>query len=232
MIDHSTARLTGLLFIVATVAALVAAALVPGLGGADYLATISADADQVAVSAILYLIAAFASAGIAVSLYPVLKATNAAMALGSVVFRTLEAGMYAIAVLGLLSLVSLGTKVTSGGAGDLGALQAIGDSMVSLRDDSSLAGVLAFSLGAFLYYYLFFQSRLVPRWLSGWGIVAVVLMASACVLALFGHNPVTGYAPLILPIAVQEMVLAAWLIVRGFSSSAVRSSRVLSPTVA
>jgi len=214
--NHHAARLTGVLLIIATVAALLAAALAPALTGADYLTDVSADPNHVAASALLYLVAAFGSAAIAVWLYPVLKTTNQAMALGAVVFRTLEAGMYAIAVLGLLSLGTIGLQVTSGGAGDPAPLQAVGDSIVSLRDHASLVGVFAFSLGALLYYSLFFQSRLIPRWLSGWGILAVILMASACVLALFSHNPVTGYAPLILPIAVQEMVLAIWLIVKGF----------------
>jgi hypothetical protein len=83
--------------------------------------------------------------------------------------------------------------------------------------------VFAFSLGAFMYYYLFFQSRLIPRWLSGWGIVAIILMTAACVLALFSDNPVTGYILLAAPIALQEMVLAVWLIVKGFNASAIVS---------
>jgi len=40
----------------------------------------------------------------------------------------------------------------------------------------------------------------------------------ACLLAHFGHHPVTSYVPLVLPIAVQEIVLAVWLIAKGFSS--------------
>ena len=69
----------------------------------------------------------------------------------------------------------------------------------------------------FLYYCLFYRSRLIPRWLSVWGIAAVILGTAACVLALYGDNPTTDYAPLFLPIAVQEMVLAVWLIAKGFS---------------
>jgi hypothetical protein len=62
-----------------------------------------------------------------------------------------------------------------------------------------------------------FRSRLVPRWLSAWGIAAIGLMAAASMMALFADRPVTGYAPLAFPIFLQEMVLAVWLIARGFS---------------
>src|SRR5207302_4646348 len=109
------------------------------------------------------------------------------------------------------------------GAADLAAFQAMGDSLRSMREHATLAAVFAFSPGAFMYYYLFFQSRLIPRWLSGWGIAASVLMLAACLWALFSDRYVTGYALLILPIAVQEMVLAVWLIVKGFNPSAIAS---------
>ena len=69
-----------------------------------------------------------------------------------------------------------------------------------------------------MYYYLFFQSWLIPRWLSGFGIVAITLMLSACVLALFSGNRITSYIPLAFPIFLQEMVLAVWLIVKRFQS--------------
>jgi hypothetical protein len=70
-----------------------------------------------------------------------------------------------------------------------------------------------------MYYSLFYRSRLVPRWLSVWGLAGVLLMTTACLLALFSDNPVTGYTILILPILVQEMVLALWLLAKGFTSS-------------
>ncbi len=219
-----TAVITGVLFIVATVASLAAAALVPVLSGTDYLTRVAANASQVAGGAILYLVAAFTSVGIAIALYPVLKKWNAGMALGSVVFRTLEAGMYIAGVVSLLSLATLSQHFANAGAGagaaELASFQAIGDSLRSVREHASVVAVFAFSLGAFLYYYVFFQSRLIPRWLSGWGIAASILMLTACLLALFSDSPVTGYVLLALPLAVQEMALAVWLIVKGFNSSA------------
>jgi len=46
-------------------------------------------------------------------------------------------------------------------------------------------------------------------------------MLIACLSATFSHTPVTSYTLLILPIAVQEIVMAAWLILRGFSSETI-----------
>jgi len=214
------AVITGVVFVIATVAALLARALVPDPTGADYLTNFSANANRVAAGVLLYLIGHFACAGIAVVMYPVLKKWNAGLALGSVIFRTIETVFYTVGVVCLLSLLTLGQQFTSAVSADRTSLQAIGDLLLSINQQAALAGVFAFSLGAFMYYYLFFQSRLIPLWLSGWGIVAIILMLTACVLALFSGNRITSYIPLAAPIALQEMVLAVWLIVKGFNVSA------------
>ncbi|MGZ4146930.1 MAG: DUF4386 domain-containing protein, partial [Actinomycetota bacterium] len=101
---------------------------------------------------------------------------------------------------------------------DTASYRAIGDSLLDVRQQVALVGVFAFAVGALLYYYVFYRSELVPRWLSGWGLIAIVLTLVACLLALFTQNDVTSYTPVLLPLAVQEMVLAVWLITKGFAS--------------
>jgi hypothetical protein len=220
MTTRKTAVVTGVIFIVATVAAIVAAALTPVLTKADILTQFSAHANQVSLGAIFYLLAAFTSVGIAIALYPVLKGLSASLALGAVVFRTLEAVFYIVAVVSSLSLLTLSKQLTSAGANRT-VLQAIGNSLISVHDHATLVAVFAFCIGAFMYYFLFFKSQLVPRWLSGFGIIAISMMFLACVLSIFADKPITGYVPLVIPIALQEMVLAVWLIAKGFNPKAV-----------
>jgi hypothetical protein len=229
--DRRTSIATGALLIVATAAALAAAQLVdPVLTGGNYLAELATHPKQVAGGALLYLVAAAGSASIAISLYSLLKKVNPTVALASVVFRAVEAGLYVVAVVSLLSVLTLSHQASTDPTSQA-SIQAVGDALLSMREHATLAGVFAFSLGAAVYYVLFYQSRLVPRWLSGWGIAAVIVMMTACLLALFSDTPITGYTLLVLPIAVQEMVLAVWLLVKGFSPSALQS-RASSTTAA
>jgi len=213
--SRTTAVATGTLFIVATVAALAAAAVEPARTGTDYLTGVAAHPNRLAAAALLYLIAAGTSVGIAIALYPLLKQVNAGVALGSVAFRSIEAVFYTGAVVNLLSILPLGQQLATAPADSRASIHAIADSLLSMRDRSTLAGVFAFCVGALMYYALFYRSRLVPRWLSGWGIAGALLMLIACLLALFSDSPVTGYTVLILPILVQELVLAAWLLIKG-----------------
>jgi Domain of unknown function (DUF4386) len=222
-LNRRTGLTTGVLFITATVASLAGTAIEqPVLQGTNHLTRISGNANLVSAGALLEFIAAGTSVGIAISLYPVLRSWSSSLALGSVVFRTIEAVMYTAGAVSLLSFLAVGQRFTNASIADRPSIQLIGDSLLSARQEFILAGVFAFSLGALMYYYVFYQSRLIPRWLSVWGIAAVLGILVACLSALFSGNSVTTYAILILPIAVQEMVLAVWLIARGFSSSAVQ----------
>ena len=214
---RSAAVTAGVLFIVATVASVAGSALSgAALDRPLSLASLSEDANRVDAGMLLQLIAAGASVGIALALYPVLRTWGRGLSLGSVVFRTMEALLYIVAVVGALSLVSVAQRYAGADVPQRASVQTVGDALLDVRDQANLAAVMAFSVGALMYYYLLYRSRLVPRWLSGWGILAIVLTLVACLLALFGHHPVTTYVPLVLPIAAQEIVLAVWLIAKGF----------------
>jgi hypothetical protein len=77
--------------------------------------------------------------------------------------------------------------------------------------------VFAFSLGALMYHWIFFQSRLIPRWLSIWGLVAVGLVFVSGLVSMFGGSSLSTISDILnLPNFVNELVLAVWLIVKGF----------------
>ncbi len=74
-----------------------------------------------------------------------------------------------------------------------------------------------------MYYYIFYRTELIPRWLTAWGIIGVTLSAIAAVLLMFGIlNASMAISTLMsAPIFLQEMVMAIWLIVKGFDPAAV-----------
>jgi hypothetical protein len=219
--------IAGILFIIATVSALISTAFTkPILGATDYLIKISANENTIAIGAIFAFIAAASSAGIAISLYPILKKYNQGLALGSVAFRIIE-GMLGIAgVICLLLLTTLSQEFVKAGAPGSSYFQTSGTLLLAGRDwMGNVAGLMSFGIGALMYYYIFFQTKLVPRWLSGWGIIGVILMIVTSLLVMFrliGPMSPTQVV-LAIPIGVQEMVLAVWLIVKGFNRSATAS---------
>jgi len=233
--SKTTARIVGALFITATVAGLLGTSLTGSVVGApDYLVQIAANKNLVVLGALLKFVAAAASAGIAIALYPVLRKRNEGLALGSVGFRLVEGVFYIVAALGLLSLLSLGQEYASAGPQAAPTLQVLGTLILAVRNWAGFVyGVLFFCLGALMYYYVLYQSRLIPRWLSGWGLVAIALLFSMVLLIAFGERPSgpSGMQLLLaLPIGLQEMVLAVWLILKGFNPSAIASGSTKTDT--
>ncbi len=100
----------------------------------------------------------------------------------------------------------------SSSALDATHLQALGTLLLKTVDRISQVSVFVFSIGALMIYSVFYQSKLVPRWLSVWGLIGGILYSSVPLLTMFGYAWEALYAPL----ALQEMVLAVWLIVKGF----------------
>jgi len=220
----------GVLFIAGTATSLASSAVEhPVLTGTGYLTRITENTGRVSTGGLLELLAAGASAGIAVALYPVLRARSESLALGAVVFRALEAVMYAVGAVLTLSLLTVARYYEQASGPGRGALQQIGDALTGVRDAAILAGVFAYVLGALMYYCLLYRTRLLPRWLTGWGIAAEAPMLAACFAALFGHSPVTSFTLLIVPIAVQEMVLAAWLLAKGFAPRPATAGLTVTP---
>ena len=187
-----------------------------------------------AAGVLIRFIAAFASAAIAVSLYPVLRRYRQGLALGAVGFRLIEGTFYTLGAVSVLLLLTLSQEFVATGAGDPTSFDQSGTLLKALDDWAGLAGILAFYVGGLLYYRVFYQTRLVPRWLAAWGVGGVVLGAIAALLVLFGVTGSMSPVQMALnaPIGLQEMVLAVWLIAKGFSASAVTSPALTSDLAA
>ncbi|MGD0160194.1 MAG: DUF4386 domain-containing protein [Candidatus Bathyarchaeia archaeon] len=221
------AVIAGVLFIIATVASILSLPFLEPINASNYLVSVSTNGNQVTAGALLAFIAAAASASIAISLYPILKKYNEGLALGAVGFRLIEGVFYIVGVMGLLLLITLSKEFVSAGAPSSSYYQTLGALLLAgYHWVGNVGSLLAFCLGALMYYVIFYQTRLVPRWLSVWGLVGATLTMIAGLLVMFSViGPLsTGQVVLALPIAVQEMVLAVWLIIKGFNSSVLASS--------
>ena len=224
---RKAARNVGILFIATTVAAIISGTfLLPIIEAPDYLAQVSANENEVVVGALFYFIMAAGCASIAIPMYPILKKHNKALALGAVGFRLIEGAIFMVGVSCVLALLTISQGFVNAGAPDASYFQTIGELLLAgyTIAHAFVPGVFAFSIGALMYYYIFFRSKLVPRWLSIWGLIGVILGIANVLLDLFGGIPNETISMMLdLPIFAQEMVLGVWLIVKGFNSSAIVS---------
>lgn len=217
-----TAIIVGVLFITATAAYSIGIALIdPLVDSPDYLTEIAENENQVKIGSLFVLIDAVAVVGIAVMIFPVLRRANESLALWYVGARITESILFIIFVFSVLMLSTLSQDSANAGAMDSAHLQTSGDLLIAVGGWVDVLNYTAvFALGALFLYYLLYQSKLVPRFLSVWGFVGGVLCIVAGLSVLFGADSSSiGVIVLYLPIAVNEMVLAIWLIAKGFNLS-------------
>jgi Domain of unknown function (DUF4386) len=215
--DRKTATLVGVLFIVGDIAGVLSVVLMGRiLDDPGALAKIATSHDRLVAGALLILVLGFTLAMIPILLYPIFRRYDEALALACVVFRgAIETVTYIVSAIVVLTIAELGQEY-AGGSVSGPAPQTL---VVLLRavQNSIAADVISivFSIGAAIFYYLFYRSRLIPRWLSIWGLVGAALYLAAPLLDLFG----SPFGVLMAPLALQELVLAVFLIVRGFDTS-------------
>jgi hypothetical protein len=220
--NRKTARIVGVLLIACTAATIISMSFSsPILSKPDYLVKLAENETQILLGTFFEFIWAVTCAGIAIWLYPVLKKYNGALALGSVGLRIAEGVFVLVGTLSLLSLLTLSQEFVKSGALDTSSYQASSASLLATRDWAhNVILLIPFNLGAMMYYYLLYQSKLISRWLSGWGIIGNTSSLIAIVYYLFTHDLGLIHTLLNAPIALQEMVFAVWLIVKGFNPSA------------
>jgi Domain of unknown function (DUF4386) len=212
--DRKAAVWIGVLYIIGTVALVLSAVVTDTvLTGPAFLAQVAAQSNQLAVGALLVLLAGFALAMVPVVFWPVGKRYNETLAMGYVVFRgAVETVLYIVGALGWLLLIALSTGP------DAAPLAGFVRTAVAVTWDQLIA--IPFGLGALMFYVLLYQSRLVPRWLSTWGLVGATLYFVPALGSMFGLS----LGILMAPLAVQEMVMAVWLIAKGFNSPAIAAA--------
>jgi hypothetical protein len=224
----------GILFILYTSVDLLGSLFIGPLKATNYLVSVSENAGLVGTGAFLSLIGGACASGIAISLYPVLKKFNPVLALGAVGFRISEGVLRFISVSVLLSIITLSQLYVKAGAPDSSYYQTLGAllSAVRLWVGSGVGQLLAFSIGCTLYYIIFYQTRLVPRWITVWGLVFGILGIVSCALVSTGLIAPfsTEQFVMVIPMLPQEIVLAVWLIVKGFNPSAIASQSAKTAT--
>jgi hypothetical protein len=217
------ALIAGSLYLVTFVTSIPALALKgPVLDHTDFVLGVGSQT-SVLVACFLEVLLALAAIGTAVALYPVTRRTSRTAGIGFVTSRTLEASMILVGAVALLSVVTLRQNAVGTDPG----LVTTASSLVAIHNWTFLLGpsvmsaVNALFLGSVMY-----RSRLVPRAIPTIGLIGAPILLATCTAVLFGlFDQVSGWSLLgALMVAVWELSLGLWLVIKGFSRTAVVGS--------
>lgn len=197
----------------------------PVIDGMDNLESVSINSNAILIRAFMQFILGLIYASIPIILYTLLKKINSCLAIGFLVFRIITVGFIFIGWLSILLLLALSQEFVTSGSPELLYFKTLDNLLRSGRDlINHVAMPLTLSVGNLMFYSILYQSKIIPNWLSLWGLIATILSSVlASLLLMFDVIGIINatYVSLAFPTALLEFVLATWLIVKGFDSNVV-----------
>jgi len=211
-------RLIGALFLLGFLSYGVGFALVTSVVGAPgFLSTISAHQTTLVLGAFLMLLNSLVDVGKGVLFFPILEPHGKRTALAYLATMIVEVVLLAVGVLALLMLVPIAQQGVDAGQAGVGWAKALGSLAVQSNAMAYQIAEMVLGLGAIFLCALLFRTRLIPRFLAGWGLIGYAMLAAGAIAEIFGIH--IGLL-LSIPGGLFEVVLGFWLIIKGFDLKA------------
>lgn len=196
------------------------------LDGTDFLKNVDTMQTTLALGAFLMIATIAVDIGKAVIFYPVLERQGKRTAVAYLATMVFEMAMMTVGVLALLMVIPLAEQSADGHL-DPGTAQALGSLAVDANETAYQVGQLSLAFGLVFVTVLLFRTGLVPRWLAGLGVVGYSFHLLGAAAEIFSvHISLV----LLIPGAIFELTLAAWLLTKGFNAAVYDAPATLTGT--
>ncbi len=219
--ENKNARFAGAFYLISYLGLILGGLVAGFILEGDYLTLAYPNAIQLGLGMILESLNGIAVIGIAVMLYPILKRYNVGIALMYLAFRSVEAFLSILGSTKSLSLIELSEGyLDAGSVGDYFAT--LGEIIIADRHWQMEMLTVFFILGGLLFYFMLYRTELLPRYVSLWGFIAVLLITTFNVFLYSGIDlGMVVNLILVLPIIANEIFVAIWLIAKGVNTSGI-----------
>lgn len=217
-VNKKISRTAGILIILGIITGILS--IVPSVEGGGILKEVFSNRNQVLTGAIFQFLLVPIYIGFSLVLYQVLSKYNKTLSLGFVGFRIMAGVFQLLGIILLPVFILLSQKYLTQTTSDLMFYDTIGEILMLTWDLINHLGViLATGLGNLILYYILYKGKFIPVWLSFWGTIGNILIMLASFLLLFELIEVVSieYGIITIPLVLQEVVLAIWLIVKGLN---------------
>ncbi len=217
------ARVFGIFFLIAFLSYGMGSGLIESIVNVpNYLSNISHNKTTIILGVILMaIIHTVVNIGLAVIMLPILKPFNKTLSYGYLSATITATIVVATGALFFLLLLPLSDAYVKLGATDTSKFEAIGSVLKKGAYFSYQIGMAIWGFGGLLLCSLLYQSKLVPRFISIWGLIGYIVFISGTIFELFGC---TIGVLLSIPGGLFEISLSVWLIIKGFNISNLRTT--------
>jgi hypothetical protein len=217
MTRNATARVAGatfLLYIAIGITQMVmGGAITSGADTAAKLVSVAAHATRLRIDVLLDFLVSLVALALAVALYGITREEDQELATFALVCRIGEGLLGAFSIPASLSLLWLATG--SAGTGDAAGSYAVAAWLMKVRSFIPLVAAILFAVGSTIFSSLLLRGRMIPVALAWLGVASSVLLLVLLPAQLIGmlQGSVTQW--IWLPMAVFEISLALWFLLKG-----------------
>jgi hypothetical protein len=183
----------------------------------DFLTKVSANSNQIIISTVLGVVTGALGVGIAVILLPIF-AQYKRLSYLYFGFSLIGFAIILIDNVSVLSILGLSQEYVNAEASAADELQTLGTILFQTRWWTHYTMLLISGLPLFMFYYLFFLTKLIPRFISVWGLIGVLMLFTEVLLSFFGQG--IGMI-LFLPLGLVQILMVIWLLIKGFNTAKV-----------
>lgn len=194
--------------------------IAPAIDATNYLTEATINSNQVIIAAIFQFIMSLVYLGIAILLYPVVKQFSLTLSIGFLSLRIIAVTLSILGTILMLGLLILSKNYVNGTSENILEIQILADTLKSSRNTvNHIFMILVLCAGNIMLYVVFIKSKLIPIWISLWGIIGAFLSIIASGLVLFNILDIitVEYIVLNTPTAIFDLFLGVWLIFKGFN---------------
>jgi len=220
--DKKIARSVGLLFVITMILGMIDAYTISPVLNTP-LNNISSNEVRVIIGALCILLMSVGVVFIAILLYPILERYNKIIAITYLSFRVMECLLLITGVIVYLLLIILSHEYVNEGSPSASYYQTIGALAIEARYSAYQVAMFILSIASLMLCYLFYQTKLIPRFITIVGIIGYALVLLSVPLDILDIIDTTEDGGMMyVPGAIFELILLPiWLIVKGFDSSTV-----------
>ena len=211
--NRKTAIIVGVLIIISAVTYMIGGVFfTPIIKAPDYLTKLAPNATSVILGMFIELITGITVVFIPAMLFPIIKKYNEALAIGHIGFRIIEAVMIIVSEIILLSLLVLSQEYVKEGAPDSSYFRTIAALLINVRFWNADMILISVGIAYLILFSILYKSKLVPRFISVWGIIGMIIVLGVVLIGIFRNSPGTVYkfesnlAIISIPGALSEIV--------------------------
>jgi len=223
--DKMAARAFGIFFIITFLSYGIGSGIIASIvSGPDFLTNVYENQSLIAFGATLMaLVHTFVNIGLPIIMLPILKRYSQRLAFGYLGAAIAATVTLVVGALFLLLLIPLSDEYVNAASAAAPNYETMGLLLIEGGYYAYHMGMALWALGGLMFVFVLYKSKLIPRPMSVWGIVGYAFLLSGSVLELFGHSDIVEIVS-VAPGGLFEVTLSIWLIVKGFSSSAIDSN--------